>query len=411
MSDNGGLGIIISNSWLGTEWGRVFREILQVFYKIEFVIISGKGRWFKDTDVVTTIVILQKESNISVSNDSNGKISFITINKDISEIENAIDRISSHILLDAEDEEYLSVESYEKDEITNLEELGVEWSALFTNIHWLFNLRDMLIKSNSIFEIRRGERRGWDEMFYPDEGHCIENEFIRPVLKSSKEIGYLIAEPDAKAFCCSCSIEELERLGYNGAVSWIRIFEHEVNRKGVPLPISLARANMFWYEMNDSTLADLVVSIDPDERLFIAKVRERSFVNQRLTRFILLNSDIDIDLCHALLNCIIGVFYIEALGFGRGLGVLDLNSTKVRKQLSMLNPMLIDNNQSAQIKEKFLPLLNRPVLPIIEELEMKDRQEFDDTVLGIYGILDLKEHIISSLMRLYSIRKAVDFDC
>ena len=50
----------MSNSWLGTEWGIVFKEALSRFFKIEYIITSGKGRWFSNAEVVTNIIILEK---------------------------------------------------------------------------------------------------------------------------------------------------------------------------------------------------------------------------------------------------------------------------------------------------------------------------------------------------------------
>lgn len=64
-------------------------------------------------------------------------------------------------------------------------------------------------------------------------------------------------------------------------------------------------------------MADLVASINYGDRLFIAKLKERSFVNQRLARFTKKTEIVDVDLCHALLNSALGMFFIEALGFGR----------------------------------------------------------------------------------------------
>ena len=46
------------------------------------------------------------------------------------------------------------------------------------------------------------------------------------------------------------------------------------------------------------------------------------------------------DLIHALLNSVYGMFAIEAIGFGRGLGVLDASSTKL-KNMFMINPEVI----------------------------------------------------------------------
>lgn len=47
IKPNGLLGIITSNSWLGTKTGSKFVETLRQKYNILQVHISGKGRWFK----------------------------------------------------------------------------------------------------------------------------------------------------------------------------------------------------------------------------------------------------------------------------------------------------------------------------------------------------------------------------
>ena len=72
-------------------------------------------------------------------------------------------------------------------------------------------------------------------------------------------------------------------------------------------------------------MADFVTSVNPDKRIFISRLNEKSFVNQRLIRFTSLKFDTDLELSHALLNSLMGIFFIEALGFGRGLGALDLS--------------------------------------------------------------------------------------
>jgi len=108
-----------------------------------------------------------------------------------------------------------------------------------------------------------------------------------------------------------------------------------------------------------------------------------------------------------LLNSSLGLFYIEALGFGRGLGALDLNTTKLEKRLFMLNPYLLTAEQSEEIKAKFAPLLDREIFPIMEELELTDRQEFDDAVFKAFGIEEYRDKVIDSLKHLYNIRMSV----
>lgn len=68
IKSGGTLGIIVSNSWLGTNAGIKLIEVLKKKYCIKQVHISGKGRWFKNADVVTTIIILEKKQNSQASN-------------------------------------------------------------------------------------------------------------------------------------------------------------------------------------------------------------------------------------------------------------------------------------------------------------------------------------------------------
>jgi len=112
----------------------------------------------------------------------------------------------------------------------------------------------------------------------------------------------------------------LAELEHEGALNWIQNFENEVNETNILLPISLARNGMYWYEMSASTLADFVVNINFDRSLYVARLNERSFVDQRLIRLAYQEDyqDSNSNLIHALLNSVSAMFFIEALGFCRG---------------------------------------------------------------------------------------------
>ena len=407
LEEHGRLGIIISNSWLATEWGIVFRELLSQFFNIEFVITSGSGRWFNNADVVTNILILEKK-NISVPLDSE-TTKFITITKDLNSdtINEEIEILYENILTNTNDGTFNFTE-YKTNEIIDI---PLNWNTLFIDISWLDELNDKLIYANSIFDINRGERRGWNPMFYPENGHGIEAQYIKPVLKTPRHIKTLIATSDNNAFCCSKSIDELINLGHNGALAWIRKFEYAYNNHKIPekkklLPEVLERQGSYWYEMNNSTMADLVASMNFDKRMFIAKFDTKSFVDQRLTRFTT-KKDIDIDLLHALLNSLLGVFFIESLGFGRGLGALDLSSTRMKKYLRVLNFELLTKEESTLIKNKFIPIRDREIKNITDEFQEVDRIEFDEVILEAFGILHLKDKIMNSFLYLYDMRTSV----
>ncbi|PIZ64893.1 hypothetical protein COY14_03635 [Candidatus Roizmanbacteria bacterium CG_4_10_14_0_2_um_filter_36_9] len=403
---NGRLGVILSNSWLATEWGEVFRKTLNKFYHIEKVIISGKGRWFNNADVITTILILNKRETINETG-ADEKINFITINKDLSKNETNVQEIIENIIADIPDDS-ISFQKYKTKKIFNL---NINWNVLFSDISWFSKIESKLIQANTLFEINRGERRGWDSMFYPEKNHNIESSYIRPVLKSSREIENLITAAESEAFCCNKKLQELKKLGHSKALKWIKKFEHEANGKGEPLPDVLEKSrkkdDKYWYAMSDSTVADFVASINFDKRIFIARLNKRSFVNQRLIRFTAKNNNLDLELIHALLNSILGIFFIESIGFGRGLGALDLSATRINKNLKMLNTDLLSDKQKEEIKAKFDILKNRKILPILEELRLEDRKDFDITILKAFGIVDCKDQIEKSLKTLYEMRMNV----
>ena len=288
-------------------------------------------------------------------------------------------------------------------------DIPLNWNTLFTDISWLDELNDKLIYANELFNINRGERRGWNAMFYPEKGHGIESEYIESILRTPRHIKTLIAHADTDAFCCSKSIKELKGLTHNGALSWINKFEYQLNNdknNPKPLPEVLNKPNSYWYEMNNSTMADLVASMNFDKRMFIAKLNKKSFVDQRLTRFTA-QKKMDIDLIHALLNSLIGIFFIESLGFGRGLGALDLSSTRMRKYLRVLNPDLLTVEQINIIKKKFILIRDREIKNILQEFKEEDRVDFDNTVLEAFGLLHLKDRIIDSFLYLFDMRTNV----
>jgi hypothetical protein len=409
LDEKGSVGVIISNSWLGTEFGKVFRKLLTKFYKIKYVITSGKGRWFKNAKVVTNILILEKISKVKSSNEINlnDKTLFIVLEETLEKIQNIKDLSDS--ILSKEENSLLTYQEYDLKNINYIETLGLEWSSLFSDLHWLKKIEKKIIKVNNLFKITRGERRGWDNMFYPESGHEIENEYLKPILKSSINIDKLVAEPDANAFCCSRSVDELITLGHNGALNWINRFKQLTNTDGVPLPESLYRKYSLWYEFKPSAFANLIVSMNPDERIFVAKLSKLSLVNQRLISFSSIEENLDIDLCHALLNSLLGTFFLEALGFGRGMGVLDLNSTKLGNNLSMLNPNLLKEQDKKNIKNLFKPILAREIYPLPKEQIMDDRIIFEEAILNAYEIIEIKEDVKNALLKMYQIRKSVNY--
>ncbi len=404
LSENGKIGLILSNAWMGTDYGEIFLELFQKFFNIEIVVISGKGKWFKNAEIVTTLLIANKKTQ---TNSGEEIISFCTLKKDISGVTN-IKTLSENIILNSETE-FLNIKQYSLHQIRQLEDIGMPWCSYFANLDWLPNVSDKLISCNSIFDFTRGERRGWNPLFYPAVGHNIESDYIKPILKDLRTTTSLFCIADSEAFSCSKSIEELQELHHTGAINWIRSFENQNNEKGIPLKQSLRKANMLWYEMKTDNMADFVANVNYDKSLFIAKFSARSFIDQRMIGFSIKASYQNENkiLFLALFNSIISMFFIESFGFGRGLGALDLRATKFERDFKILDPSILSSEQKTRIIQTFEPITLRNRFPLEQELLQRDRINFENTLFEIYNISEYYESIKSSLLHLYRIRFAV----
>ncbi len=298
LESYGRMVVIMSNAWLSTEWGDAFYNHVLRLYSIKSIVISGSGRWFQNSKVVTTLVVLERRGAVDKLDE---EIDFVVLNRPLGEYaesQDAIDLACAQIESGRVHGDTLSLRSVKRSDLDLSRELGLGRNAQFVNCGWTRELP--LIPIRELCNISRGERRGWDKLFYPTRDHGIEQEYVYPILKSPSTITRYLATADQEAFCCSASIKELRELQHDGALRWIRQFQKETNKVGKPLPEVLARSSMLWYEMHPRTTAELVIPINFGERLFVARMDPPAFANQRVT---ILNSlpDVDISLLWALI--------------------------------------------------------------------------------------------------------------
>lgn len=406
LTENGRIGLILSNAWMGTDYGEVFLKLFQKFFTIEKVLISGCGKWFDNADVVATLLIAQKRDP-RLNLDHGNKIQFCTINKKLQDV-SYIKVLANNILLERQCDD-VAIREYSLAQISLFEKIGIPWCGYFADVNWIVEVAEKLINANDVFHFIRGERRGWNALFYPVEGHNIEAEYIKPVLKNLRETTGLYCKAEGEAFCCSRSIQELEQLKHYGALAWIKSFENQFNEKGIPLKEVLKRANMHWYEMRSESMADFVANVNYDRSLFIASFSTPSFIDQRMIGLSLKDGmgEGNKELLHALMNSIISMFFIESFGFGRGLGALDLRETKFKHDFKILNFRILNQSQKEMILNAFTPISLRDRLPLKLEIIQEDRINFELVLLSTFGLEHLYESIKAALLHLYEIRFAV----
>jgi hypothetical protein len=412
LAEDGRAGLIMSNAWLGNNWGVKFARLLQQFYYVETVVVSGQGRWFDNADVVTSLVFLRKRTNPTTPSDDE-EITFAVLQEPLDAVEDDLRSASAALVRGDDGSDWIAARSYSRDRRQRFEDLGLTWKALFANVDWLLEAEDKLVPVERLFDVERGEKTERNKMFYPSKGHGIEGKYIEMCLQTPKGLKKLVARPETEAFCCLSDKEVLKQNGDSGALSWIRKFGQKEARDGKPLPQHLRSkkpSGIPWYGMRTEPgieEVDLVIPINP-YRLLVFDPRGNGMIDQRFACLRRKKGRVSINLCHALLNSLVGMFYIEALGFGRGQGVLDLNMTKLRENLFMLDPSQLDRDKQKQILSAFRPLLERPVETVPEELARDDRQAFDQTVLDAFGLGSLYQQIREALRELYDIRMAVN---
>ena len=401
IKDDGYLGIITSNAWLGTKSGNLFFKAITKEYDLQQVHISGNGRWFQNADVVTTILILQKRTErIEKINFYVWKVSLRTISQ-VSDYERNI--IDSSLVGAVVNENVLGQSQYTLKQIESLHDYNLSYNSLFHGVEWVLDIQHVLAPLQSLFTVIRGSRRGWDAMFFPTEANRIERDFILPALFNAKKVDHLIATPDRAAFSCCLSIEEIEE-NYPGAYEWIQKFATQRNGKKKPLPEVLKMSkDIEWYEMQPNEVVEFFTMMNPDKRLFFGRFETPSFINQRLIGLRLKNADADAKLYHALLNSILIKFFIEAVGFGRGLGVLDINKDNISK-CYMLNPTLLSEESIEDIKSAFDIILQKEIVSVEDETQDEDWIAFNHTILRAFVIDGYYNNICNSLRSLRKIR-------
>lgn len=410
IRDGGYLGIITSNAWLGTKAGDSFYNAIRRVYNLKQVHISGYSRWFKNADVVTTILLLQKRTLEEQNDDHENHVSFFLWRKGLNAIKNdpgyedAIVNSSLLDLVSKQDTSIVKRVAYSYEEIDNLHSINLSYNSLFHDVRWLLELRDRLIPIINRFNVIRGSRRGCDDMFFPKDSN-IEEKFLKPALFNAKGVDTLVAKPDRQAFICG---EELEVLAdsYPRAYEWIEKFSTLKNGVGKPLPEVLKMPRSKWYELKPNEVVDLFTMMNPDERLFFGRFKEPTFINQRLIGLKPINKNEDIDLQHSLLNSMLMKFFIEAVGFGRGLGVLDINKDNISKCF-MLNSDLLSNDKIKNIKDAFNPLISKKIISVESEMKDEDWIHFNHTVLESFNINEYYNKICTSLLSMRRTRKAV----
>lgn len=408
LKEKGRLGVITSNSWFATEVGTQFFEILPWFFNIKGVFAEGPTRWFKNAKVRGSVLILENKEIGEPSGEE--ELCIGVVKQPIEEMEETemdeIARIFNTGRL--ADNDLVYMQKYQLTDIKGYRAKNISLNAIFYNIDWFKEVEESLVPINSKYTVYRGERTGQDNIFYISKkdakaeggiGNIIDMEFIVEGRKTTRgEIAKLVMLPDTYVVVCDKTLKELEDGGYTKTYEWFKRFEGALNK-------SVAAKGEEWNQLKTPKKAVLCTGMNPGERLYVSKCEKPMMLNQRLIGLQPINIGEDIDLHHALLNSLIGLFYIEGIGYSRGEGALDFSKDAYAKGW-MLDPEGLSVEDRNRIIVAFEKVKKKTLntMQMVEILDTQERERFDRAVLRAYGLEEYYEAIKYSLVTMLKTR-------
>ena len=442
LEGGGRLGFVTSNAWLDVAYGAELKRFFLEKFKVIAIVESRVELWFEDPSVNTVFTILERCDDAEER--AQHTVKFVKLKKRLADlipyrdlkIEEAkrwkhlnglVAKIESlgaaYLRFDrtAVVSELEGVKSWEDDDfrvrmvkqadlLNELEEKGAlaKWGKYLRAPDVYFEILekagDRLVPFKEVAEIRRGYTAGITEFFYLNEDEIehwgIEEEFLRPVITSLKELETLVIRVEnarKRLFVCPLSKEELRRMGKNKAVRYIEWGEQQktkgrgrVGKAGIPFPeVPSVRSRRYWHALELKEPSHIIINRFVGERFFFPVNEDRLLISDTFFESVFHK---DPELMSALVNSTLTYLVAELTGrITWTQGVLYVYGPEIREML-LPDPALISEEHRRRILRAFEKLKARPIGSVFEEVKRRDRRELDTAVLEALG-LEPKEYL------------------
>ena len=392
LNPKGSFGFITSNSWLDVDYGKDLQEFLLKHCHIKQIIDNQSRRSFASADV-NTVICLFSAPDVEHASGLDATARFVMFKTPFEgvldpvifeEVEKANERTNTpeHRIFPVPQRKLLESGG---DYQTPAKYTGDKWGGKYLrapDIYWtiLVKGKDKLVRLGDIAEVRRGFTTGANEFFYLDydavERWGIEEEFLKPVIKSPRECKSILIDPSRlkfKLFMCGKEREDLEGTAALHYIEWGE--SQEFDRR----PSCSGRAR--WWEIKETEWATHVWVKSINDRHMQARIPFHAFVDQRL--YVMSYSQPEN--LNVVLNCTPTLLFKELNGrVNLGEGALD-TAVYEANQILIINPEAVSVLDAKEI-EKTLSL--RDILPIFDEINQPDRHALDAI---IFDVLDLTQ--------------------
>lgn len=225
----------------------------------------------------------------------------------------------------------------------------------------------------------------------------IEEEFLKPVVKSPREIKTIRIRPEDlhyRVFMCHFSKNDLKRQGKTYALEYINWGEKQDYHKR-----PTCRSRKRWWDLGESVAERIAFPERCRARFFIVHNPKGVFLNKSFYGVRIEDNELII----GLLMSHISQLSAEMVGRvpGGGGGPLDLDVVMV-EQLFILHPLSLTTYQQRSIIRFFNQLVNREIKSIFEEVginpkrpireqdpnPLPDRKALDDVIFDVLGLTE-----------------------
>jgi type I restriction enzyme M protein len=404
LKEGGRLGFVTSNSWLDVRYGAGLQKFFLDNFKIIAIIESKVERSFAKADINTAITIVERCSDKRKRD--NNLVKFVVLKEKMESLipkngdkdrfwacENLISKITRSKKL-YEDSQIRVLPKKQKElyqeGIEDNVYVGSKWGGKYLRAPDIYfkileKGKDVLVPLKDVAEVRRGFTTGANDFFYLTEeqikAHKIEDEFLKPVIKSPRESNSILLKSGDLKFKALLLHKDKKDLWHKNVLKYIWWGEEkEYNLRPT------CRSRKRWYDLGKRKRGKVLWPMIHDERhcVFyntIAVVDHNLF--ELFPKYRSVNSA---KVLCALLNTTIYALFKELFGRSTlGQGALKTEGIDIEK-LPAFRLELLKKKTTSKILSAFNKITRRPVLPLFEEVKQKDRQELDNIFFDILGL-------------------------
>ena len=391
LNEKGSFCFITSNSWLDVGYGSDLQRFLLTRGKVKLIIDNQVKRSFKSADVNTIIALLgfPIDSGLKHKESLEHHVRFVMFKVPFEQglspvIWEEVEEVSEK---KATEEYRVMVKPQSELLETGLDPdsgvyAGDKWGGKYLrapDIYWVImeKCKDKLVRLGDIAEVRRGITTGANEFFYLDEEKIkqwgIEEEFLKPVIKSSRECkGIKIDKSKLSLYLFYCH-EPKAKLKGTRALEYIKWGENQYFSERPS-----CNSRRYWWNVGERNIAPIInpCSFSDISRTFL---NDGVHCDKRLYEIYPKTEERILPLLYSLNSTLTTLFLELGSRTGLGEGLIDLTVY----ELANCFVYLVDDIKEA-IKQVEI-LSSRKIYPIDQELSREDRIIFDQLIFSELG--------------------------